>query len=230
MQNKLLYSSALCALFSVSGMLLGMKEPNVVHLYTYLTLSTPESFIAIPQSNLNEIVTDSDNSKFNKNWKKVGCKEFNEKIGSKSKPLDSKIYTSPDNSLLIIEDNPNAEWSNISVLVNNKLKITFDSCRTSTVEQFKKHCADNKPELSFFIIGDYYPISAIIHNREILMVESETMAQDRQATRDVLNTIKHNTAIIENVESIIEQNIRTILLCGAGVVGLLCLFKSFKSA
>src|SRR5438445_2664580 len=159
MQKKLLYSSVLCALFSISGIVFGMEKNDPTDKYTFLTLTVKNDFFIVSPSGF----TKHNKNDFNKEWNEQGFQQFTQRpdysrysFSKPARPFDLSF------SQLIITDT-NDKNITLSIITPNTSKaINLGDFEKKQIEDLKSfHTYGCKIEV--FRTGFYYPIDKIIH-------------------------------------------------------------------
>ena len=228
MQKKLLYPSALCALFGISGIIFGMEEADQ---HTFLVLnSNNNEFVAFSRARF-------DQGKIYQNYDELNINNANwMKIQSPS------IVVSTKPSHLIITD-INDTLSTLSFMEKEKNiihlvgdEINLGDFESKMIEAYLVE--PNKFDICIFRAGTYHPITQITHqylnkNTSTINVKSTAIESYEKGKRD--EEVKQKK---ETLESKITRNswIRNILLIGGGSILVFYYFfpdrftQFFKSA
>lgn len=222
MQKKLLYSSALCALFGMSGIVFGMEKNNLADKYTFLALDINENFVAFSRSSLDKGKVYQNLEEFNNNW------IINDDNWMQLQTPTIQLSLKP--SSLVITDTDN-KFSALSVVMRDAEKaVTLGIFKRSNIEKIKKVLMEpNKSDIYLFRTGTYHPITLLVHKHfdgkySVINVKSKVM--ERQEAIQQENTISQNKKIRKNLESKIKITrwIRNIVLTGGSILVLAYLF------
>jgi hypothetical protein len=225
MQKKLLYSSVLCALFGISGIVFGMEENNLADKYTFLALNINNNFVAFSRASLDQQKIYRNDEEFHNNWL------INDDNWMQLQAPTIQLSLKP--CRLVITDTDD-KFNRLSVVITNtniNQVINLGSFKRSNIEHIKKCIMEpNKSDMLLFRAGTYHPITLIAHedlNKNYYSaIEVKSTVMERQEAIQKENTISQNKKIQEQRESKIKITrwIRNIVLTGGSILALAWLF------
>jgi hypothetical protein len=194
MQKKLLYSSVLCALFGISGIIFGMEKDSA-GAYTLLTLQKNGIFGVCSPSGIFK----QNKNEFEKNWTERGFQQYANQPDFLQNSFNLKISTFDlrPSQLIITSKN---DIKTLSVITgNNNKSINLGDFEKAYIE-YLEYFYMQEGKIELFRTGIYYPINKIIHNdninNSIEIIDVKSIDPSR------INTIENN----KEIPSIIDVN------------------------